>query len=68
MQLIMRFYDPTDGYITLDDFNLKDLNLNWLRSTIGYIGQEPALFAATIRENLLLARPDATEDELLHAL
>lgn len=48
-QLIMRFYDPDQGNILLDDVNLKDLDLNWLRRQIGYVGQEPVLFATTIR-------------------
>ena len=51
---MMRFYDPDEGKISLDGVDLKDLNLNWLRKQIGYVGQEPVLFATTIRENLLL--------------
>ena len=49
MQLIMRFYDPDEGEVTLDGVNLKDISIEWLRSQIGYVGQEPVLFATTIR-------------------
>jgi len=68
MQLIERFYDLDSGSITLDSIPLKDLNLRWLRSQIGYVGQEPVLFATTIRENLLFAKEDATEEEIWDAL
>ena len=57
---MMRFYDPAEGKITLDGVDLKDLDLNWLRKQIGYVGQEPVLFATTIRENLLLGNENAT--------
>lgn len=67
-QLIMRFYDPDEGNITLDGVNLRDLNLEWLRNQIGYVGQEPVLFAATIRENLLFGKEDATDEEIDRAL
>jgi len=68
MQLIERFYDITSGSITLDGNELKDLNLRWLRSQIGYVGQEPVLFAASIRQNLLFAKEDATDEEVWDAL
>jgi len=45
----MRFYDPDSGYITVDGHNLKDIDLVWLREAIGYVGQEPVLFATTIK-------------------
>lgn len=56
----MRFYDPDSGSITLDGVDLRDLDLYWLRRQIGYVGQEPVLFATTIRENLLFGKEDAT--------
>lgn len=68
MQLIERFYDILGGSITLDGKHLKDLNLRWLRNQIGYVGQEPVLFATSIRENLLFARESATDDEIWDAL
>jgi ATP-binding cassette subfamily B (MDR/TAP) protein 1 len=54
LQLIMRFYDPDEGAILLDGVDLRELDLVWLRNQIGYVGQEPVLFATTIRENLRL--------------
>jgi ATP-binding cassette subfamily B (MDR/TAP) protein 1 len=48
-QLIMRFYDPDEGRITIDGNDLKELDLIWLKEKIGYVGQEPVLFATTIR-------------------
>lgn len=49
----MRFYDPDEGRVTLDGHDLRELDLKWLREQIGYVGQEPVLFATSIRENLL---------------
>ncbi len=60
-QLMMRFYDPDEGRITLDGVDLKKLDLKWLRSQIGYVSQEPLLFATSIRENLLIGKPDAKD-------
>lgn len=51
--LLLRFYDPTGGVVTLDGKNIKDLNVRWLRSQIGFVGQEPVLFAGTIADNIL---------------
>lgn len=45
LQLIMRFYDPDTGIVTLDGVDIKQLDLYWLRSQIGYVGQEPMLFS-----------------------
>lgn len=45
----MRFYDPNLGTIYLDGNDLRDVDLVWLRSKIGYVGQEPVLFATSIR-------------------
>jgi ATP-binding cassette subfamily B (MDR/TAP) protein 1 len=50
--LIERFYDPLAGRVTLDGVDLRDLNLRWLRTQIGLVGQEPTLFATTIRGNV----------------
>ena len=60
----MRFYDPDEGRITLDGVDLIDLDLYWLRGQIGYVGQEPVLFATTIKENLLFGKEDATDEEI----
>lgn len=45
----MRFYDPDEGRILLDGVDLKLIDLKWLRENIGYVGQEPVLFATTIK-------------------
>ena len=52
INLLLRFYDHLSGVITLDGFDIKTLNIKWLRSQIGYVGQEPVLFAGTIAENI----------------
>jgi ATP-binding cassette subfamily B (MDR/TAP) protein 1 len=56
---MMRFYDPDKGSITLDGVDLRSLDLHWLRSQIGYVGQEPLLFSTSIRENLLIGKSNA---------
>ncbi|ETP30236.1 hypothetical protein F442_20704 [Phytophthora nicotianae P10297] len=52
VSLIERFYDPVEGQVLLDGVDTKELNLNWLRSQIGLVGQEPTLFIGTIAENI----------------
>src|SRR5690606_23991068 len=66
--LVPRFYDPTAGRILLDGRDLRELELASLRSHIGIVNQETILFSGTVYENLLLAKPDATLDEILAAL
>ena len=68
MQLIERFYELDSGDILFDGVSIKKINLKWLRDNIGYVGQEPALFATSIEENLRFAKPDATEEEIWAAL
>ncbi|KAI7724845.1 hypothetical protein M8C21_006959, partial [Ambrosia artemisiifolia] len=67
VSLIERFYDPTSGQVMLDGHDIKGLNLKWLRQQIGLVSQEPALFATTIKENILLGRPDASMVEVEEA-
>jgi ATP-binding cassette, subfamily B (MDR/TAP), member 1 len=52
ISLIERFYDIKSGRVTVDGVDVRDLNVRWLRSQIGYVGQMPTLFHATIRENI----------------
>ncbi|GFO07713.1 multidrug resistance protein 3 [Plakobranchus ocellatus] len=52
LQLLERFYDPDKGQVALDRFNIKDLNVQWLRSQIGLVSQEPILFDTSIAENI----------------
>ncbi|KAH9602585.1 hypothetical protein KSS87_017648 [Heliosperma pusillum] len=67
VSLIERFYDPTEGQLLLDGHDIKTLKLRWLRQQIGLVSQEPALFATTIKENILLGRPDASLVEVEEA-
>lgn len=67
VNLIPRFYDVTEGKITLDGTNIKDLTISSLRNKIGIVMQENILFSETVRENILLARPDATDEEVVEA-
>jgi ATP-binding cassette subfamily B protein len=66
--LLTRLYDPTEGRITLDGHDLRDLTVTSLRRQVGFAFEEPSLFSASVRENLLMGKPDATEAELLAAL
>jgi ATP-binding cassette subfamily B protein len=65
--LIARFYDPQAGAVCLDGHDLRDLTLESLRGHIGIVFQDTFLFHASLRENLLYARPEATEEEMLAA-
>ncbi|XP_062983380.1 ATP-dependent translocase ABCB1 [Elgaria multicarinata webbii] len=64
VQLIQRFYDPTEGMITIDEQDIKTLNLRYLREIIGVVNQEPVLFATTIAENIRYGREDVTMEEM----
>jgi len=64
-QLVLRFYNSTGGTVSLDGHNVEDLNITWLRQQIGYVGQQPVLFSGTVRSNILLGKPDATEEEII---
>ena len=65
--LIPRLYDVTGGQVLFDGVDVRDLDLNALRGSVGIVSQETYLFNGTIRENLLYARPDATEAQLIDA-
>ena len=62
IHLIPRFYDVTAGRITFDDTDLRDLDLQWLRRTVGVVLQEAVLFSGTIRDNIRYGRADASEE------
>jgi ATP-binding cassette subfamily B protein len=66
--LLTRLYDPTVGRITLDGHDLRDIKVTSLRRHVGFAFEEPTLFSASVRENLLMGKPDATDDEVLQAL
>lgn len=67
VMLIPRFYDPCQGRITLDGYDLRDLTLASLRRQVSLVLQEVFLFHGTVRENILFGRPDATEEEMIEA-
>jgi ATP-binding cassette subfamily B protein len=67
INLIPRFYDPTEGRITVDGHDLRQVKLTTLRDQIGIVLQETTLFAATIRENIAFGHPDATDAEIIAA-
>lgn len=62
--LIQRFYDPNQGKVMMGGVDLKDLDLKWLRRQTALVGQEPALFAGSIRENIAFADPEASWAEI----
>jgi ABC-type multidrug transport system fused ATPase/permease subunit len=62
--MVLRFYDPTAGRITLDGRDLRSVTLKSLRDNVALVTQEPILFAASIRENIAYGRPGATPDEI----
>lgn len=65
--LVPRLYDASEGSVLIDGINIKDITLNSLRSQIGMVTQDTFLFNTTIRDNLLFARSDATEEEIIKA-
>lgn len=66
--LINRLYDVTGGAIRLDGVDIRDLNLADLRAQVAVAFEEPTLFSASIRENVLLGRPDGSDEDVLQAL
>ncbi len=68
IQLTERFYDPNEGRVLIDGQDLKSINLRNYRQQIGYVGQEPVLFNTTIKKNILMGKPDATDAEIEEAL
>ncbi|MBR0651724.1 glucan ABC transporter ATP-binding protein/ permease [Roseomonas terrae] len=64
MALLQRLWDPVDGRITLDGHDLRQVSLESLRRNIGVVFQESMLFSRTIKENLLVGRRDATDEEI----
>jgi ATP-binding cassette subfamily B protein len=63
-KLLARFYDPTDGQILVDGLDLRSLDVTAYRARLGYLPQEPYLFAGTVRDNIAYGRPDATDSEV----
>ena len=67
INLSPRLYDVCDGKVLFDGVDVRDLDLGFLRKNVGVVSQETYLFNGTIRENLLYANPDATEEDLIEA-
>lgn len=67
INLIPRFYDTSEGAITIDGHDVRDVTLDSLRSQIGIVLQETNLFSGTIRDNIAFGRSDATDDEVIAA-
>lgn len=67
ISLIPRFYDVTKGEILIDQHNIKSFEIGCLRRQIGMVQQDNILFSDTVKENILLGRPDATEEEVIRA-
>ncbi len=66
--LLLRYYDVTGGAVTINGVDVRAIDLEQLRSRIGYVAQDPFLFDGTVEDNLRLARPDASEADLITAL
>ena len=67
-KLVTRFYDPSEGSIEIDGYDLRDVTLESLRRQIGVVPQEPFLFAGTLRDNIAFARPEASDEEVWAAV
>ncbi|KAL3649616.1 (ABC) transporter [Castilleja foliolosa] len=67
ISLIERFYEPLSGHVLLDGTDIRELDLKWFRHQIGLVNQEPALFATTIRDNIMYGKNDATTEEITRA-
>ncbi len=64
VNLVCRFFDPTEGAVLIDGRDARERSVQWLHSNIGYVLQVPHLFSGTVRENLLYGKPDATQEEM----
>ena len=67
INLLPRFYDPSEGVITIDGHDLRDIRVDSLRKQIGIVLQETTLFSGTIRENIAFGKPDASDEEIIAA-
>jgi ATP-binding cassette subfamily B protein len=68
VNLVCRFYEPTEGQVLIDGRDVRERSQLWLHSNIGYVLQTPHLFSGTVRENLRYGKPDATDEEIMEAL
>ena len=68
VNLVCRFYEPTEGQVLIDGRDARERSQLWLHSSIGYVLQAPHLFSGTVRDNLLMGNPNATEEQILAAI
>ena len=68
VNLVCRFFEPTEGQVLIDGRDARERSQLWLHSNIGYVLQTPHLFSGTVRDNLRYGKPDATDEEILAAL
>lgn len=64
ISLIERFYDPQAGEVLIDNINLKEFQLHWIRKKIGLVSQEPVLFGFSIKDNIAYGKDGATIEEI----
>ncbi len=67
VKLLTRFYDPTQGSVTLDGVDLRQLQQTWLRRSMGIVPQEGFLFAGTVHDNIAYGQPDASDEQVVAA-
>ena len=67
MSLIERFYDPKSGRVLIDNYDIRTLDPEWFRKQIGFVSQEPILFATTIKQNIMYGKQNATMEEVIEA-
>ena len=68
VNLVCRFFEPTKGQVLIDGRDARERSQLWLHSNIGYVLQTPHLFSGTVRDNLRYGKPDAKDEEIMHAL
>ena len=67
LKLLIRFYDPDDGRVLVDGYDIRTLAVSSLRQQVGYVSQEPFLFDDTVRENVAYADPEASDEAVVEA-
>ena len=68
VNLVCRFYEPTEGQVLIDGRDARERSQLWLHDAIGYVLQTPHLFSGTVRENLLMGNSNATDDDIMAAI
>ncbi len=68
VNLICRFFEPTEGQLLIDGLDVRERSQLWLHSHIGYVQQSPYLFSGSVRDNMRYGRPEATDEEIMEAL